>query len=313
MLFRSAWLTTPMAHRLARALAPQCVVYDCADELSAFDGAPAELPAFEAELLARADLVLAAGQALAAPRRVLARERLHVVPNGHERHRFAPRPAQPAQGLRAVHCAGWEAAELRRWALPCAAHGVQIGYAGAIDERLDLPLLAALADARPQWQFVLAGPVLKIDAADLPQRANLHWLGPLPYRLLPGLMARWRLALLPWLQSAATRSAQPLKVLEALAAGLPVVSPPMSELLDAVPAGVHCAAGRAAMLGACEALLAETPQEAAARRRQARRYLQQRDWQTVALQVHGLLRAALAARAAAAGRPACHHAPDEPV
>jgi glycosyltransferase involved in cell wall biosynthesis len=96
--------------------------------------------------------------------------------------------------------------------------------AGVIDERTDLALLAALADARPQWQWMLVGPVVKIDAAALPRRPNLHWLGLQPHRVLPGLLAGWQAVVLPWADHLATRHAAPIQLLEALAAGLPVVA-----------------------------------------------------------------------------------------
>jgi UDP-galactopyranose mutase len=41
----------------------------------------------------------------------------------------------------------------------------RLGYCGVIDERIDLSLLAALADAHPDWQVVAVGPVVKIDPA----------------------------------------------------------------------------------------------------------------------------------------------------
>ena len=273
------WLSTPMAWPRAASLSPSQVVFDVADELTAFLGAPSALPRLERALLHAADLVCATGPGLAARRQTQGRP-VRLLPNGVDLERFAARPREVGS---------WddEEAELLR----PRGHGPQLGYAGAIDERLDLALIEALAEARPGWQFVFIGPVLKIDPAGLPRRGNLHWLGAQPYRLLPRLMAGWRLALLPFLRSAATQHAQPLKVLEALAAGLPVVAPPLEELLPWQSAGVRCAEAPGAVLQACEELLAETTSEAAQRRRAALSTLVGRDWDAVAAALDSTLRA----------------------
>lgn len=262
-------LGTPMAAALAAALQPSRVVYDCGDELSAFLGAPPELPRREQTLLAAADLVTVASEGLAAPREAGAR-RLRRLPNGVDLPHFA---------VGGPH-AGWAAEEAA--ALRPRDDGPQLGHAGVIDERLDLALVDALAEARPQWQWVFAGPVVKIDPASLPRRANLHWLGAVPYRVLPALMASWRAAVLPFRIIEATRHAQPLKVLEALAAGLSVVATPLPELRPWHAAGVRLAATAADFIDACEAAQAETTAQAAARLQAARHLLAGRDWDAVA-------------------------------
>src|SRR6185312_9044694 len=95
---------------------------------------------------------------------------------------------------------------------------------GVIDERLDLDLVARVADAKPAWQIVMVGPVVKIDPAKLPQRANIHWLGQQPYELLPQLVAGWDVCLMPFALNESTRFISPTKTLEYMAAGKPVVS-----------------------------------------------------------------------------------------
>ena len=216
-----AWISTPMALPLAQALRPRALVLDCADELAGFLYPPPALAAFETAALAQADLVLAAGAALARPRVAAAGSRLRLLPNGADARHFRPRG--PVSG-------SWEAAEAAL--LRPTALGPQLGYAGVIDERIDLSLLAALADARPHWQLVLVGPVVKIDPARLPRRPNLHWLGEQLYRVLPGLVSCWRVALVPFVDNLATRHASPLKLLEALAAGLPVVATGLPGITD---------------------------------------------------------------------------------
>ncbi|MCY7314253.1 MAG: hypothetical protein LH480_01100, partial [Rubrivivax sp.] len=166
-----------MAWPLAQALQPGSVIYDCADELSGFSGAPRELLKLEAALLAAADRVFVTSPALATARAAAAGPCRHP-PLSLLLNRVDPDFAARSPG------GGWayeEAAGLIGRLPPLREGGVRAGYAGAIDERLDLPLLAALADARPQWQFLITGPVSKIDPQALPQRPNMHWLGPQPY------------------------------------------------------------------------------------------------------------------------------------
>ncbi len=288
----TVWLATPMAAPLARALRPQRVVYDCIDEPSGSPDAPAGLAALEADLLATADRVLVASAALAAPRVARAGARLHVLPNGVDDSVFrAPRRRLDEPASRDDEDAALAAAPL--W----QAAGPQLGYAGAIDARLDLALLAQLADARPHWQLVMLGPVLGLDPTALPRRPNLHWLGAVPYRLLPSLMAHWQLALLPFVRSAGTWRARPPKVLEALAMGLPVVAAPLPELAPLAAAGVtptrYAPGGTAldasAFLRACEAVLAEDAAAAAVRRRAAARAVRSSRWADAVRQLCTLL------------------------
>jgi UDP-galactopyranose mutase len=201
-----AWYYTPMALPESRHLKPDLVVYDCMDELSGFKGAPPELTLREAELFDRADLVFTGGQ------------RLYESKSTRHPHVFCfPSSVDAAHFVRA------------RSPLPAPPdqQGIprpRLGYAGVIDERLDLPLLAGVAAARPAWQIVMLGPVVKIDPATLPRAANIHYLGMKPYDDLPTYMAGWDVALLPFARNDATRFISPTKTPEYLAAGRPVVS-----------------------------------------------------------------------------------------
>ena len=283
----TVWLCTPMSWPLARALRPRQVVYDVSDELAFFHGAAPELPQREAELLAAADLVFAAGAALAAPRLAAAAGRLKLLSNGVEGAHFAPQRRVPGS---------WDADEAARIladaGLADMAPGTPcLGYLGVVDERIDLALLQHLADARPQWQFVFIGPVLKIVPALLPRRPNLHWLERQPYRLLPHLMARWQVGLVPFVAMIATARANPLKVTEYLAAGLRVVSTVLPELDRWHSAGVAQAADAAAFLRHCDAALDESEPAAARRSRKSAPDIEGCSWDRVA----ALAQAALAA------------------
>lgn len=199
------WFYTPMALPLVADLAPSVIVYDCMDELSAFHGAPALLRYRERELFARAHLVFTGGQSLYEAKRPR-HPSVHAFPSSVDAAHFA-------RALSAEEPAAQRAIPHPR-----------VGFFGVIDERMDLELLAALADARPSYQFVMLGPVVKISPDSLPRRPNLHWLGARPYDELPSWLAGWNAALMPFARNEATRFISPTKTLEYLAAGRPVVS-----------------------------------------------------------------------------------------
>ena len=99
-----------------------------------------------------------------------------------------------------------------------------MGFFGVIDERFDGELLESVAGARPEWQFILVGPVVKIDPAKLPHGKNIHYLGAKKYEELPSYLAGWDVALLLFARNEATRYISPTKTPEYLAAGKPVIS-----------------------------------------------------------------------------------------
>ncbi|MEP6915375.1 MAG: glycosyltransferase family 1 protein [Acidobacteriota bacterium] len=200
------WYYTPMAMPFSRHLKPLGCVYDCMDELSGFAGAPAGLKALEHALLASADVVFTGGQTLYESKRSL-HPNVHAFPSsvdvGHfARARTAPREPDDQAPL----------------------PGPRLGFFGVIDERLDIGLVAQVAKLRPDWHFVLVGPVVKIDPGTLPQGGNLHYLGPKDYLELPDYISGWDVALLPFARNEATRFISPTKTPEYLAAGRPVVS-----------------------------------------------------------------------------------------
>jgi UDP-galactopyranose mutase len=107
----------------------------------------------------------------------------------------------------------------------------RLGFYGVVDERMDLELLAALADAHPAWNVVIVGPVVKIDPAELPRRPNLHYLGGKTYQELPSYLGGWDVALMPFAINESTRFISPTKTPEYLAGGRPVVSTPIVDVV----------------------------------------------------------------------------------
>ena len=213
------WYYTPLALDFTRDIPASAIVYDCMDELSAFRGAPVGLKAAETELFSRADVVFTGGKSLYESKR-RQHHSVHCFPSSIDREFFAS-----ARKIRT------EIGPQARIPHP------RLGFCGVIDERMDLDLLAAIADARPQWHLILLGPVVKISDADLPRRENIHYLGQKNYRLLPEYFAGWDAGLLPFARNDSTRYISPTKTPEYLAAGLPVVSTPITDVVD--PYGIN--------------------------------------------------------------------------
>ena len=209
----AVWFYTPMMLPLAKNLKPKAVVYDCMDELSAFKFAPPELVQREAALLQKADVVFTGGHSLFEAKRQH-HPNVHAMPSSVDALHFGQaRKEQP------------EPSELVGMAHP------RVGFVGVIDERMNLELLGEVAELLPEVQFVMVGPVVKIDPVSLPQRENLHYLGGRGYAQLPAYLAHWDAAMMPFAINESTRFISPTKTPEYLAAGKPVVSTPIRDVV----------------------------------------------------------------------------------
>jgi UDP-galactopyranose mutase len=208
-----AWYYTPMALNFSSAIAPSLTVYDCMDELSAFAGAPPSMRRNEQVLFERADLVFTGGRSLFESKQAN-HSSVHLFPSSVDVRHFAKAMTAKTEPL-----------DQREIPFP------RLGYIGVIDERMDLDLLKDVAGRRPDWQIVMIGPVVKIDPASLPLAANIHYLGMKSYQELPAYLSGWDVALLPFAQNASTRFVSPTKTPEYLAAGRPVVSTPIRDVL----------------------------------------------------------------------------------
>lgn len=233
------WYYTPMAMTFTEHLSPLAIVYDCMDELSAFRGAPLAMREQEAVLLNRADVVLTGGQSLYEAKRNR-HSNIHPFPSSIDAAHFAQARKikdDPADQADIPH--------------------PRIGFSGVIDERMDTALLDHLAESRPAWHLIMVGPVVKIDPADLPRRPNIHYLGGKKYEELPAYLAGWDVALLPFALNESTRFISPTKTPEYLAAGKPVVSTPINDVVR--PYGemklVHIAESGDEFVAAIEAAL----------------------------------------------------------
>jgi glycosyltransferase involved in cell wall biosynthesis len=237
------WYLTPMALTFTRDLAPSGIVFDCMDDLSSFAYAPKELIGLEAELLARADLVFTGGRSLYEAKRGRHPD-VYCYPSSVDVGHFAHARTDLTEPS--------DQASIPR---------PHLGYAGVIDERMDLALIDAVAARRPDWHVVLVGPIVKIDPSSISQRPNVHLLGAKPYADLPSYLAHWEVALLPFAHNDATRFISPTKTPEYLAAGRPVVSTSVRDVVT--PYGdmglVAIADGPDQYIHAVEAALCNAP------------------------------------------------------
>jgi UDP-galactopyranose mutase len=236
------WYYTPMMLPFSRDVEAACTVYDCMDELANFRFAPPELLGLERELLATADVVFTGGYSLYEAKKDR-HPNIHPFPSSVDRDHFAR--------ARALDSEPDDQACIR---MP------RFGFYGVVDERMDLDLLAALADAHPEWAIVIVGPVVKIDPADLPQRSNIHYLGSKTYEELPAYLGGWDVALMPFAINESTKFISPTKTPEYLAGGRPVVSTPITDVIRHYGEmdGVFIADGVEAFVTACEHALALT-------------------------------------------------------
>jgi UDP-galactopyranose mutase len=207
------WYYTPMMLGWSENLRPVATVYDCMDELSAFKNAPPELQTREADLFGLADLVFTGGRSLYEVKREQ-HESVYCFPSSIDVKHFA-------RALESID----EPDDQKNIARP------RIGFFGVIDERTDINLLRQIAELRPDWHFVMIGPVVKISEEDLPRQANIHYLGGKSYDELPDYIAGWDVAMMPFAMNDSTRFISPTKTPEYLAAGRPVVSTPVRDVV----------------------------------------------------------------------------------
>jgi UDP-galactopyranose mutase len=266
-----AWLYTPMALPLAMRTSPMRIVYDCMDELSAFKSASRQLSQREQSLMRLADVVFTGGPSLYRSR-AGKHPNLHCFPSSVDTAHF-----ERARGL-ASH--------------PLQAHlpRPRLGFFGVIDERMDYELVDALARTHPEWQIVMAGPVAKMDPTKLPRAPNLHWIGRCSYAELPALLAGWDVCLLPFALNEATCYISPTKTLEYLAAGKPVVSSPLRDVVELYGDAVHIGKDAQGFIAACETALAESFPDREQRLRKARAHLARTSWDSTVRAMCDVLR-----------------------
>ena len=207
------WTFVPTSAEVVGRLGESCVIYHCVDEFAAFsDAAVDDVRQAEELLLRKADVVLTASQPLWERKRS-ANKHTWLVPHGvdYEHFRRATLASTPI------------APELRTLPRPI------LGFHGLVADWVDVAVLAEVARRRPHWSLVLVGPI-ETNVDGLRTLPNVHLLGHRPYAKLPEYLRGFDIALLPFAEGELTHCANPLKLREYLAAGLPVVSAPLPEV-----------------------------------------------------------------------------------
>ena len=208
------WYYSPMMYLFSKNFQPSLIVYDCMDELSAFKYAPPQLKETEGELFKKADVVFTGGYSLYYAKK----DRHHNIypfPSSIEKEHFAKariHNQQPADQENIPH--------------------PRLGFFGVLDERFDAELIREAAAKKPGWNFIFLGPVVKIDPNDLPHAANIFYLGGKSYNELPAYISGWDIALIPFALNESTKYISPTKTPEYLAAGKPVISTAIKDVVD---------------------------------------------------------------------------------
>jgi glycosyltransferase involved in cell wall biosynthesis len=255
------WFYTPMALPLAAGLKPRGIVYDCVDDLSHLHDAPRELVQRENQLFKRADLVFTAGRSLYNAKR-------HRHPDVH----------CFAGSVDAAHFANVRGEHPLHADIPRP----RLGYSGVIDQRINLQLVDAIALQRPEWNIVMVGPVVNVDASRLPRRDNIHWLGPQSYDDLPRFIAGWDVCLLPYALGEATQAINPVKTLEYMACGRPAVSTSIRDIVESYGHVVRVADTPEGFIADIEMLMARSREEKDEHARQLADIVARTSWDATA-------------------------------
>jgi len=280
-----AWYYTPMMLSFSRDIDPDLTVFDAMDELSKFKFAPAHLLELEQELIDRADIVFTGGSSLYEAKKDR-HANVHCFPSSVDRAHFMKarvRQFEPA-----------DQEDLRR---------PRLGFYGVIDERFDIALLDEAARMRPDWSFVMVGPVVKISEDDLPKRPNIHYLGGKTYDQLPAYLSGWDVALMPFAMNESTQFISPTKTPEYLAGGKPVVSTPIRDVVRHYGhlEGVKIAATADEFVAACDAALELSRDREGGWLAEADLMLSATSWDTTQARMAGLIHNLLGTHTGATG------------
>ena len=278
-----AWYYTPMMLPFSKHITPDVTVYDAMDELSKFKFAPEHLLSYEQELIDRADVVFTGGSSLFEAKKDR-HHSVHCFPSSVDRAHFAKARARQ-----------FDPADQEDLPRP------RFGFYGVIDERFDTELLAKIAEMRPNWSFVMLGPVVKISDEDLPKRHNIHYLGGKTYDQLPSYLAGWDVALMPFAMNESTEFISPTKTPEYLAGGRPVVSTPIKDVVRHYGQleGVKIASTPEEFVAACEAALELAKQPESGWLGEADLMLSASSWDTTQARMAGLIADVLGTRTGA--------------
>ena len=268
-----SWYYTPMMLPFSRHLDADLTVFDAMDELSKFKFAPAKLLDLEQELIDLADILFTGGSSLYEAKKDR-HDNVHCFPSSVDRAHFCKARARL-----------FDPSDQEDLPRP------RLGFYGVIDERFDTDLVDQVAQMRPDWSFVMVGPVVKISQEDLPKRANIHYLGGKTYEQLPAYLSGWDVALMPFAMNESTQFISPTKTPEYLAGGRPVVSTPIKDVVRHYGAleGVKIAANAEEFVDACEQALELSRSPEGGWLAQADLMLSATSWDTTQARMSGLV------------------------
>jgi len=278
-----AWYYTPMMLPFSKHITPDVTVYDAMDELSKFKFAPTHLLSLEQELLDRSDIVFTGGSSLYEAKKDR-HDNVHCFPSSVDRTHFAKARSRL-----------FDPADQEDLPRP------RLGFYGVLDERFDIDLLGEVAALRPQWSFVMVGPIVKIAEEDLPHRPNIHYLGGKKYEELPAYLSGWDVALMPFAMNESTEFISPTKTPEYLAGGKPVVSTPVKDVVRHYGQleGVHIASTAQEFVEACEKALEQSRHPESGWLAEADLMLSSASWETTQARMAGFISALLGDEAGA--------------
>lgn len=272
-----SWYYTPMALKISSHLSPLMTIYDCMDELSAFKFAPAELRIMEAELFKKSQLVFTGGKTLYEAKKS-AHHNIFPFPSSIDKKHFAQGRKKLAEPV--------DQKDIPR---------LRFGFYGVIDERFNINLISEVATLKPEWQLILIGPVVKINPDDLPKQENIHYLGGKSYNELPAYLSGWDFAMIPFEKNESTKFISPTKTPEYLAAGKPVISTSIADVV--APYGqlglVHIADNAQEFIAAVEKEIAKLPVARQKWLKQVDEFLENISWDITADNMFGKIQQCL--------------------
>jgi glycosyltransferase involved in cell wall biosynthesis len=269
------WFYYPMEAPWALQLECRGVVYDCMDELSQFIDAPATLVDNEKLLLSKADIVFTGGYELR-EKKAKQHNNVHCFGCGVEYDHFSKAQLEETQ----------VPDDLKDLKKPV------IGWFGVVDERVDYDLIREAAEKRPDWSFVLVGPVVKVDESMLPKADNIFWLGQRDYKVLPNYCKGFDVCMMCFAINEATEYINPTKALEYLATGKPVISTPVKDVLRQYSDDLYIAKSTDEFIDMAERALAGKDQEMRARGLER---AQQCSWESTVAEMERLIDEAIRA------------------
>jgi glycosyltransferase involved in cell wall biosynthesis len=249
------------------------------DELAQFRFAPVELTDRERLLMNAADVVFTGGHKLYQSKKRY-HENVHFFGCGVDSAHFA-------------------AARADATPVPADVAGLPrpiLGYYGVIDERLDYELLREVAAGNPTGSLVMVGPVVKVDPRELPQGDNIHWLGQRDYSQLPQYVKAFDVCLMPFALNEATEYINPTKTLEYMAAGKPIVSTAVADVVRNFTPVVRVARSASEFVGHALAAAADADAPMVAR---GIEQAGQASWESIVGRMRGLIYEAVMAPDAA--------------